>query len=277
MIHQMKIEDLNSFKVKALSWANTFDVCCYLDSNNYADPYGRFDFIIAAGARDKISINAGHAFESLKKFYEANGTWMFGLLGYDLKNETEQLSSSNADGVAFPDLYFFIPEYLITCTNGILSVELGAVNTIDIIEHFEASPIIKSDLEIKSKLTKIDYLHTVEQLQLRIARGDIYEANFCQEFFAEHAVIDPLSVYRELTRVSPVPFSGFFKMDDKFVLCASPERFICKRANKLISQPIKGTARRSEDQFEDEKIRNYFSEDVKEQAENVMIVDLVRN
>src|SRR5690606_15353664 len=108
-------------------------------------------------------------------------------------------------------------------------------------------------------------------------KGDIYEVNFCQEFFAKHAAIDPLNIYQRLNQISPTPFSGFFKIVDQYILSASPERFLCKRGNKMISQPIKGTAKRSANLEEDLQLRSQLQQDAKEQTEIVMIVDLVRN
>ncbi len=101
--------------------------------------------------------------------------------------------------------------------------------------------------------------------------------NFCQEFFAEDTVIDPLAVFLKLNEISPNPFAAFFKWKGNYVLCASPERFLAKRGEKLISQPIKGTAKRGVDDAEDEAIKQELRNHTKEQQENVMIVDLVRN
>jgi len=276
----MKVQDLHQFKKQALQWAAKFDACCCLDSNEYADPYGRFDFLLAVGIDQSISEPAGAAFEALKSFYDAGPEWMFGLLGYDLKNETENLNSHHPDNLGFPDLFFFIPRYLLQIKGTTVEVLIG--NEQEILQQIRQSTLGPEDmaippLKVSSRIPKASYIETVKQLQTHILRGDIYEVNFCQEFFAEHADIDPLAVYYQLNSLSPTPFSGFFKLHDKFILSASPERFICKRGNRLISQPIKGTAKRSADPEEDAEIRKNLQQDAKEQAENVMIVDLVRN
>ncbi|MDR6783471.1 para-aminobenzoate synthetase component 1 [Pedobacter africanus] len=274
----MSIRDLHSFKQKALVWAAAFDVCCILDSNGYADPYGNFDLIIAAGDQKVLNARSEHKFNELKAFYEQQPGWMFGLLSYDLKNEIEQLGSTGADQHNFPELFFFIPQYLIAVKKNAITVLKGPADILDTINHMEPT-VAKANtaIEIQSRLSKALYIKTVEALQQHIVRGDIYEINFCQEFFAEHAVIDPVNIYHKLSEVSPTPFSGFFKIKDQYILSASPERFLCKRGNRLISQPIKGTARRSKDAKEDALIKQALRENAKEQAENVMIVDLVRN
>lgn len=274
----MKVQDLGSFKQKALQWANTFDVCCCYDSNSYPDAYGKFDFLLAVGVKDSINLKYGSAFDTLKNFYDIQKNWMFGLLSYDLKNEVEQLSSSNADGLNFPDLFFFVPQYLIAVVDGEIQIILGEETVLNHIEALGIKNTVRhSAIKIESKISRELYIKTVEQLQEHIVRGDIYEVNFCQEFFAEHAHIDPLNIYNKLKKVSPTPFSGFFKINDQYILSASPERFLCKRGNKLITQPIKGTAKRSNNAKEDELIKLHLQNDAKEQAENVMIVDLVRN
>ncbi|RYZ97800.1 MAG: anthranilate synthase component I family protein, partial [Sphingobacteriaceae bacterium] len=121
------------------------------------------------------------------------------------------------------------------------------------------------------------YIATANQIKQHISRGDIYVTNFCQEFYADDAAIDPLDTFFKLNSISPNPFSCFFKLRDKFILCASPERFLAKRGTQLISQPIKGTAKRSIDEHEDKQNKDSLKLHTKELQENVMIVDLVRN
>jgi para-aminobenzoate synthetase component 1 len=275
----MEVQEIQLFKQKALRWANGFDVCCYLDSNSYNDQYGEYDFLIAAGVSDELSCAIGNAFEKWKAFYELHRNWMFGFLSYDLKNELESLVSENTDQLEFPDLYFFVPEYLIISKAGKIQVLLGDSAVIDTIQDtsFIESPADTVPLEVNKRIDRAVYLEAVSDMQEHILRGDIYEANLCQEFFATHAAIDPIAVYLKLKQLSPTPFSGYFKLYNNYILSATPERFLCKRGSTLISQPIKGTAKRSTDPLIDEKNKTSLRQDAKEQAENVMIVDLVRN
>jgi len=204
---------------------------------------------------------------------------MTGFFGYDLKNETENLSSSNADHLHFPNLYFFVPRYLILINGN--TIEIIADNPQQVFESIEQQAIsLYSEsiaINIQSRLTKSAYLNAVEKIKEHINRGDIYVTNFCQEFFAENVTIDPLAVFLKLNEISPNPFSAFFKWKDNYILCASPERFLAKRVDKLISQPIKGTAKRGENAAEDENIKQQLRNHAKELQENVMVVDLVRN
>lgn len=275
----MTTEELVLFKQKALLWANQFEVCCCFDSNDYTDPYSKYDFLLAAGSKKQLERSAGDAFSALKDFYEENHhSWMFGILSYDLKNELEELSSTLQDKLAFPDLFFFVPEYLVAIKDGQPSVLIGSPDLLHTIPALKkVQPLPAAVPEVKQRMDKATYLRKVEELRGHIMLGDVYEINFCQEFFAEYAKIDPYEVYLNLNSISPTPFSGFFKIADKYILSASPERFLCKRNNKLFSQPIKGTAKRSTDLTEDEQIKSALRNNSKERAENVMIVDLVRN
>jgi len=254
-------------------------VFCCLDSNNFIDKYSKFDLLIAAGVKAEITTQAGSAFEVLEKFRTQNPGWISGFLAYDLKNEIEDLTSGNIDGLHFPELYFFAPEHLLIIKGNEAEIISDApervfedINSEKIVQTATSSPV-----ELKSRFSKEEYIDSVVKIKEHISRGDIYVTNFCQEFYAEKAIIDPLSVFVKLNDISPNPFAAFFKLRSQYILCASPERFLAKRGNQLISQPIKGTSKRYADPREDELSRQKLKGHIKELQENVMIVDLVRN
>ncbi|MHB1177976.1 MAG: anthranilate synthase component I family protein [Daejeonella sp.] len=269
----------DTFKTRALYWANSFDTACYFDSNNYSDPYSVFDCFIAAGAERKITLNGGNAFEKLAEFLSHSLHFIPGYFAYDLKNEIEDLQSVNEDHLGFPDLNFFIPENVILvkgCEVQIFSP--SAENIWEVISTLEIpDPPAEIRAEIKARFRKDEYIETVEQIKKHIHRGDIYEINFCQEFYGENVKINPLDVFVRLNQLSPTPFSGFFKLEHRYIISATPERFLSRRGDKLISQPIKGTYARSTDKILDEDQKDGLRNDQKERTENVMIVDLVRN
>jgi para-aminobenzoate synthetase component 1 len=121
-------------------------------------------------------------------------------------------------------------------------------------------------------------MDAIETIRKHILRGDCYELNYCMEFFAEDVKLDPLYCYQSLTTISPNPFSAFYKVNNSYLLCASPERFLRKEENKLISQPIKGTIKRNTtDAADDELLKQQLYKSEKDRSENVMVVDLVRN
>lgn len=132
-------------------------------------------------------------------------------------------------------------------------------------------------IEFRPVISKKEYLQKVELLKQHIIEGDVYELNFCMEFQAENIHIDPIRVYERLNSISPTPFSVLQKNGAEWLICASPERYMKKKGSLLVSQPIKGTVRRSMDASEDEQLKEALFHSEKERAENMMIVDLVRN
>jgi para-aminobenzoate synthetase component 1 len=274
------IIDVLSFKEKALRWAAEFDVCSYMDSNNFNGAYSKFDLLIAAGVEDEVTSQAGNAFEALMGFRKSHShKWMTGFWGYDLKNETEQLTSGNPDHLNFPDLYFFVPQYLVIVRGDEAEVLAEDEEWVwsQILKQEPAIQIAQSSLQLQARFSKPEYIDEFNRIKLHIARGDIYVTNFCQEFFAEETAISPLIIFQELNHLSPTPFACFFRHYEHYILCASPERFLAKRGDHLISQPIKGTAKRGNTEAEDKAIIEQLRYNPKEQQENVMIVDLVRN
>ncbi|MEX8548949.1 MAG: anthranilate synthase component I family protein [Mucilaginibacter sp.] len=280
MVKEVSITNIELFKRKALYWASSLNTACVFDSNNFTDPYSKFDWLLAADAEATLETKVGTAFTDLKSLKKQHpNKWLTGFLSYDLKNELEDFFPKQTDELEFPDLFFFVPKHLLRLKKGrlkIISAEPEAVlAAIDQTEIFQTES--KPEIQIKARISKEIYLEKAEQIRQQIKLGNIYITNFCQEFYAENAEIDPKFVFDQLNSVSPTPFACFFKAGNKYILSASPERFLAKRGNKLISQPIKGTAARSNFAQQDQHQKNTLKNSIKEQAENVMIVDLVRN
>jgi para-aminobenzoate synthetase component 1 len=279
IIMNLKLADKVLFKQQALRWANQFNVCAILDSNDYKDPYSKFDLLIAVDANALLSTSYGNAFVELSHFRKQNSDWIIGGFGYDLKNEIEELTSENSNKIQFPDLFFFAPKHLLILKGDELEIKSPyEEEIINEIFNIHIEPFSKQEeIKISTSFNKKSYLETVKAIQEEIERGNIYETNFCVEFYSEGKTISPISIYEKLNQTSPTPFSSYIKWNNLYVLCASPERFIAKRDDKLISQPIKGTAKRGKTQEEDELLKKELAKNPKEQQENVMIVDLVRN
>ncbi|MBI2280013.1 MAG: aminodeoxychorismate synthase component I [Bacteroidetes bacterium] len=211
--------------------------------------------------------------------------WKVGYISYDYKNNIEELTSNHTDNIGFDDEFFFTPELLFQISENTIEVLYNDTiyteeKVFDIINKIGDSKIITtSNINIKTqpKITKQTYLDNVEHLKSHIQQGDVYEINYCQEFYANKVEINPIDLYFKLNKKSPTPFSCFVKHNDKYLLSASPERFIKKQGNKISSQPIKGTIKRGATVEEDEQLKNKLQTDPKERSENIMIVDLVRN
>lgn len=278
------LQNPKDFKTKLLHWANQFREVVVLDSNNYEQSYSNYDFVVAVEAFISIQTDYQNAFEDLYQYQSVTKDWLFGYLSYDLKNDIEKLQSNNFDGLHFPDLFFFQPKKLFLLKENVLEIQY--LHFVDDEIEYDFNEIVSQKSKVKSQkftlniqqtVSKEKYVEKVQKMLDYIHRGDIYEANFCMEFYADEANINPLEVYQKLNEISEPPFAVYFKNNKQYLLSASPERFLKKEGNKVISQPIKGTARRSFDLEQDEHLRNELEQNEKERSENIMIVDLVRN
>ncbi|SFD65441.1 anthranilate synthase component I family protein [Flavobacterium phragmitis] len=272
------------FKEQLLNWAQQFREVVFLDSNSYPQQYSSFDCLLAVDAFTSLKTDYYNAFEDLKQYQQNTKDWLFGYLSYDLKNDTENLQSNNFDGLDFPDLFFFQPKKIFILKGNQLEIQYLMLCDDEVEEDFEEivqNPNSKfqslESLEVKQRISKDLYIQKVNKMLEHIHIGDMYEANFCMEFYAENAVINPLEKFQKLNEISKAPFSVFFKNYKQYLLSASPERYLKKVGDKIISQPIKGTSKRFSDLEEDEKSKSILVSDAKERAENIMITDLVRN
>ena len=282
-IFSKKIDNPELFKNQLLHWSQQFREVIFLDSNNYHQKQSSFDCVLAVDAFTSIKTDYNNAFEDLKQYQQQTKDWLFGYLSYDLKNDFDQLHSNNFDGLHFPDLFFFQPKKLFLLKGNQLEVQYLRLCDDEIDEDFtkifstqHPSSIIQHPI-INQRISKENYIAKVSKMLEHIHRGDIYEANFCMEFYAENATIEPIEIYQKLNAISKSPFAIFFKNNEQYLLCASPERYLRKEKNKVISQPIKGTAKRFSDETLDNNSKKALEQNPKERSENIMIVDLVRN
>ncbi|WP_375253298.1 aminodeoxychorismate synthase component I [Dokdonia donghaensis] len=284
-IKTITITDLIAFKKQLLSWAQQYEDIVWLDSNSYErQNYPEYEAILAVDAFTSLKTDYQGAFDQLEEYQSTTKDWIFGYLSYDLKNDTERLTSKNDDSLDFADLYFFQPKKVFLLKGGTLEMHyLGMVDDEieedfkEIINGVNYEPYIAADpLSIKLKIHKEAYKEKVREMLAHIHRGDIYEANMCQEFYATGA-IDPLETYERLNAISTPPFATYLRMEDQYLLSATPERYIKKIGEKIVTQPIKGTARRSDNEEEDYAFAKALQQNPKERSENIMIVDLVRN
>jgi para-aminobenzoate synthetase component 1 len=272
-----------AFKQQLLLWANQFREVVFLDSNKYHKQYSDFDCILAVDALTSIKTDFNNAFEDLHQYQSQAKDWLFGYLAYDLKNDIEDLKSNNLDGLHFPDLFFFQPKKLFLLKENQLEIQYLRMcddeMESDLREIVESSAfnVLSSEIKIQQRISKDDYISKVSKMLEHIHRGDIYEANFCMEFYAQNTTIEPLDVYQKLNEISEPPFAVYFRNNKQYLLSASPERYLKKEGEKVISQPIKGTAKRFSDKTLDEQSKQELSQNPKERSENIMIVDLVRN
>ena len=284
------ILEVESFKQQLLCWADSFGEVVVLDSNVIANEkalYSSYDFIVAVDAFTSLKTDYVNSFKELYQYQNQTKDWLFGTISYDTKNAIESLSSTNQDGLEFPDLFFFQPKKLFLIKGSELEIQYLRMCDDEIESDFEAiqnqngsdlsTSVSQTKNTIQQRISFEKYLEKTEQFLKAIHRGEIYEANFCMEFFADNADIEPLHVFQRLNAISKAPFAVYYKRNSQYLLSASPERFLKKIGSKLISQPIKGTSKRFSDPVLDEKAKKNLALDPKERSENIMIVDLVRN
>ncbi len=273
------INDFNIFKTQLLNFVPKFSNFCFLDNHQYEFDKS-YECIAAAGSIASVVTTEDRSLTALSRFQKENDDWVFGHLSYDIKNEIEQLTSQNFDGIQFPGMFFFVPEIVFILSPQSVSIGMHAGHSDKIFNDILSQVPANKKQQIssfKSRFSQQQYLEAVRELQQHIIRGDCYEICFCQEFFAENILIDPVKVFQKLSKLSPNPFAALYKYNDRYLMCASPERFLKKIKNTIISQPIKGTSKREGSIQADEQERSALQLDAKERAENIMIVDLVRN
>lgn len=251
-------------------WASQeFQYFAYFNGNEYAYPKGNFGVFFFAGHK---SLNPNDLWDfSISRF-------KVGIIGYDFKNKLENLTSINPAFLDLPEICFFQPELLIKIENNLIhsKTELSRdfLNQINLIDLPLAPPV---SCRWTPQISKEKYLESIKTIKHHIVEGNTYEMNFCQAFSGKYDSWDPIAAYFKLNEISPMPFSALFKAGKKWIVSASPERFIKKIGNQLIAQPIKGTIRRGATAAEDLANRNKLSNSEKEKAENLMITDLMRN
>lgn len=280
--------EMEGFKQKLLTWGRQFDPFVMFDSNLWEhDPYSRYEWMIAAGSTASCRFepsDARDSFADLSSFRKLHPGWTFGYFSYDLKNELENLHSLNPSGHGFSSMFFFVPEFLLLCTRvgDKFSIRAENSHTSDLLRDISEVPLgegmtpttLRDEIRIKGTG---QYQSVFERLQYHIHRGDIYETNYCLNFSTKALQFDPYEAFDSLRAISPMPFSAIFRDREDFLISASPERFMQKQGDMLMSQPMKGTIPRGKDGEEDARNHLHLASSEKERSENTMITDLVRN
>ena len=283
-VAEFNFEQHPHLKDAIISFSKEVTYASILQSNNYEDAYGKYEFMAAIGAERVLGSNKD-SFEQLISFYQEKDSWLFGHFSYDLKNQIEKLESQNRGNFDFDELCFFEPQYLFLQKRGQkkITVHLSASASSEKLNELVAASKARLSLNsdklsaFTARQSKEEYIDSILELKKHIQFGDIYEINYCTEFYNESVEIDPITLYKKLNVISPMPFSAFYKSRQDYLLCASPERFVRKVGRKIVSQPIKGTVKRGSEPKDDLLRKHELRNDLKEQTENVMIVDLVRN
>jgi len=275
-----------------LHWSSKFAHCCFFDSHGYPDPDGRFEVLAGAGALRGVSAAPGEGWEMLERFRVSCRDWIMGHLSFEMKESQYGKGTARPEDIGFPALHFFQPETVLLLRDGVL--EIGVVHPagggrpraeavyqeilgIPLPDTAPRSGAVPPGLLWNPRPGKEDYLAAVTAIQQHLARGDAYEVNFCMRQILTGHAVDAVQLFTRLGELSPAPFSALYRLRDRFLASASPERFLMKEGQRLLSQPMKGTIRRGNSPGEDAGLRHRLETSPKERSENVMAVDLVRN
>lgn len=272
-------------KKKMLNWSTQFGTLLYLDSNNYPSTYGRYECLLAADVYELIRPAGDEdALGLLQQHHNAAPDWYFGHISYDFKNKLERKLNSEKPGrTDFSEFQFFRPAIVCTIDTSKAKLTIASLSKSpadiyhDILQTVATVPAPLPKYTFNARTDSDRYIRTIDKLRRHIAAGDFYEMNYCCEGYCEQAMVAPPDIFKTLNDLSPAPFAAYYRQGSQFLMCASPERYLQKQGDRLISQPIKGTARRDADPARDAAIKTALGQNIKECAENVMIVDLMRN
>ena len=276
-------EQLQIFKEKMLNWISQFNIFCLLDSCNDLNNTTSISWSAAAGSKRSITITKSEDYKSLKDFNDEKPGFLFGHFNYDFGITENSGKQSNSVSATFPNGFFFEPEILLQLNGTLLTISSACYNTKAVYDKIQQGNSIvphkiNKPYPAYRSVAKTQYIADVTKLKAHIQRGDCYEINYCQHFYVNNISLEPIAVYQALIAASPVPFAALYRLNDRFCICASPERYLKKEGNMLTSQPIKGTSPRVlHNPLADEESKTSLLNSKKERSENVMVVDLVRN
>ena len=241
--------------------------------------------VVFAGARASLLVHREDpesAFERWLAFVQEHSGWSYGMLSYDLKNGVERLRSRNADRMGFPGLWWAVPRFVVVLERGQATLHTppddratGLAWSAELLRpaHGASLPIGPW----RTLTEKEVYMERIARILGHIRRGDVYELNYCIERIAEAPDWNPYAAFAQLyAKLSP-PFGAFFKLEDRFAVCASPERFLRTEDRRIVAEPMKGTRPRDLDPQRDGALAEELEQDRKERSENIMAVDVMRN
>ncbi len=271
---RLSTSDFLSLKEALPFWCEKYAYACILHSNRISSACNHDSYEIIAGVADKRTQTY-----SGTETMDANAAWKLGYISYEFNHHLHGLQEPENTASGFKGCFFFEPQILLIIDKRKNEIEIiGALESV-LQEILDSLPSNKKEqkISLNARTTKEEYISNVEKIKEQILEGDFYELNYCMEFFAEDAFINPARVFQSLIGISPTPFATFFKQDESYLLCASPERFLKRSGDKIIAQPIKGTMPRSALAAADKEFKTRLEQNEKERAENIMIVDLMRN
>ncbi|MDA9181071.1 aminodeoxychorismate synthase component I [Gammaproteobacteria bacterium] len=280
----------------------------FLDSCNDVGNYGRYD-ILSSNPRVKVTSNGNHinVIENnltssfydnplyiLEKYYKIRkfdtdlpfNNGMIGYFGYEAFNLLPNNNKDNNDSEVFPDIAVGFYDWAIVVDHEKKETWVTFLDKNSIVDNI-ITKFSSENLKVKynhnynfsdfkQNISEEKYIDNVLKIKEYISSGDCYQVNYSQNFEVNYSG-NAWDIYKDLRKINPAPYSSFFKLSDQFIISSSPERFISIKDSLIETKPIKGTLKRLIDKNLDHEQINILKNDEKNIAENLMIVDLLRN
>jgi para-aminobenzoate synthetase component 1 len=226
----------------------------------------------------KLSVHDKNMLDKTDKWLDEHPDWRMGYFNYDLKNIIEPQLTLFKEEAEEAGIHLIVPEVVFMERSGEVHAYICKGSVLPEWEKWKAleSNGQLADIPFEPEISQAEYVERISLLKNHIKQGDIYEINFCTQWKSDFTIQYPGAVYQHLWSALQAPFSAYARLEELSLICNSPERYLARRGNTLISQPIKGTSPRDADENIDFKNRLKLEAE-KERSENVMIVDLVRN
>lgn len=217
----------------------------------------------------------------------------FGYFSYDLGWQIEKLPDIAVDDLNIPDICLGFYDTVLVINHKerclyLISAGIDRVITsaefnekINFLEKISTLSPVFNDRPVKikkisSNMDYRQYIKAIEKIKEYIAKGDVYQINFAQRLEAE-GIFSPETIYTKIRKINPTSYSGYFNTGDFYLLSNSPELFLKKEGNKVLTKPMKGTRPRGRTKREDARYRKELVNSIKDKAELLMIVDMERN
>ena len=286
-----------------LDWQNPLNFAHKISENYSGDSW----IFLYSALSDKIKNSTSYValfpqqkiicdnFSAAEKILRTSDKKWFGYLSYETGNDFENLPKTEKSFISLPKIFLINFGILFEFNHDKreLTATFSDKKLLDRVLQWTPQQVRGDNERVQSSAWKVrsnnfssnftdeSYLTTIRNIQKMIASGDLYQTNLTRKFFGEFTEKQnhqqAFQLFSDLTKISPANYSSFLKLDENFVISSSPELFLKARNGRILSRPIKGTAPRHFDPKQDRKNKSTLKNSAKERAENLMIVDLVRN
>ncbi len=273
--------------LQSLPWTDPLDFASGITDDHWVLLYsgtrasysGRYSYL-ACQPQQQLK---GNDFSDLEHVLSHDRPWQenawFGYLGYGLKDCLETLPKDNAAPLPLPHLHMTRFASIWRFDHDHKTIEAWPAQARQPAPGTKGKIVLPDTVSLTSNMAKAEYLEKAEHIIRRIHAGDLYQANLTRKFFGSFAAPpDSFQVFRRLCEVSPAPYSAYIRMGDTSIVSSSPELFLnIGTDGQVRTRPIKGTAPRFADPARDKASLQALAQSGKDRAENLMIVDLMRN